>query len=174
MKKFALSLLVAMNMISYTAVADEQFVGANKFYDLIQVYKAACKDSECVKPYREMPIYANGVRSAFLSKQQFKKLEKIAIKQAYIWADTVLEGDFHADGETVLESVTAIFQATKLIAYKIDYSEHAWYVGECDWDGSDNETLADCPEGKIHESSYVAPDFKTFIRNDDDIADFYN
>ncbi|UXR65488.1 hypothetical protein EZJ49_04375 [Bdellovibrio bacteriovorus] len=174
MKKFVLSLLAATSLISLNAFADKQFVGADKFYDLIQEYKEVCGVAECVKPYREMSIYQDGVRSIFLSEVQFKKLNQIAHKQSYIWMDTVLQGDLHSDGQTVLEEVVAIFRSNTLVAYKIDYSEKAWYVGACKWDGENESTLRGCPEGKIHESSFVSPDFKTFIRNTDDIAKFYN
>ena len=169
-----MGLMLAVNLISLNALADKQFVGAGKFYDLIADYKTVCKSAECTKPYREMIVYTNNVRDSFLTKFQFAKLERIAAKQSYIWIDTVLAGDFHADGNTVLEEVVAIFRSNTLVAYKIDYSERAWYVGACNWDGETDESLANCPEGKIHESSFVSPDFKTYIRNDDDIADFYN
>lgn len=174
MKKLMMGLMLAVNLISFNALADKQFVGADKFYDLIADYKTVCKSKECNKPYREVAVYTNNVRDAFLSKFQFTKLELIADKQAYIWMDTVLQGDFHADGKTVLEEVVAIFKGTSLVAYKIDYSQLAWYIGACGWDGESMSGLENCPVGKIHESSYVSPDFKTYIRNDDDIASFYN
>lgn len=174
MKKLMLSLLVAANLISINAFADKQFVGANKFYDLIADYKTVCKPNECIKPYREVVIYDEHIRDLFLSKYELMKLQRIAGKQAYIWIDTVLQGDFHADGKTVLEEVIAIFKGSSLVAYKIDYSENAWYIGACNWDRESDAGLASCPAGKIHESSYVSPDFKTYIRNDDDIAAFYN
>lgn len=169
-----LGLLVATSLISLNASADKQFVGADKFYDLIAEYKNVCGASECAKPFREMTIYIDGARSIFLSESQFKKLSQVAQKQSFIWMDTVLQGDFHSDGKTVLEEVVAIFKSNTLVAYKIDYSEKAWYVGVCKWDGQNASTLVGCPEGKIHESSFVSPDFKTFIRNTDDIAKFYN
>ncbi|WP_347358657.1 hypothetical protein [Bdellovibrio sp.] len=174
MKKFMLGLLVATSLISLNASADKHFVGADKFYDLIADYKGACVRSECTKPYREIPIYVDGVRTVLMSDYEVKKLQQISQKQSYIWMDTVLQGDFHSDGQTVLEEVVAIFKATNLVAYRIDYSEKAWYVGACKWDGVNVSTLTGCPEGKIHESSFVSPDFKTFIRNTDDIAKFYN
>ncbi len=174
MKKLMMGLMLAVNLISLNALADKQFVGAGKFYDLIADYKTVCKSAECTKPYREMIVYTNGVRDSFLTKFQFSKLERISDKQAFIWIDTVLQGDFHADGKTVLEEVVAIFKGTSLVAYKVDYSQLAWYVGACGWDGESFSGLEKCPMGKIHESSFVSPDFKTYIRNDDDIADFYN
>lgn len=174
MKKLLMGLFVAANLISLNALADRQFVGSGKFYDMIQTYKANCTKTECNKPFRELSIFKDGVRSAFISRGDVNRLEKIAAKQAYIWMDTILAGDYHADGYTVLEEVIAIFKGSKIVAYKIDYSERAWYVGLCDWNPDDETSLMYCPEGKIHESSYVAPDLKTYIRNDDDIADFYN
>nr|BFD65349.1 hypothetical protein HAGR004_03710 [Bdellovibrio sp. HAGR004] len=174
MKKFMLGLLVAANLISLNASADKQFVGADKFYDLIADYKSACVQSECAKPYREIPIYFDGARTVLISDYEVRKLQQISQKQSFIWMDTVLQGDFHSDGKTVLEEVVAIFKSSTLVAYKIDYSEKAWYIGTCKWDGVNASTLAGCPEGKIHESSFVSPDFKTFVRNTDDIAKFYN
>ncbi|AFX99981.1 hypothetical protein [Bdellovibrio bacteriovorus] len=173
MKKLMTGLLLAVNLISFNAFADKQFVGANKFYDLIEDYKTVCKSAECAKPYRERIIYTNGVRDSFLTKFQFERLERISDKQAFIWMDTVLQGDYHADGKTVLEEVVAIFKGSVVVAYKVDYSQMAWYVGACGWNGETLAGLENCPMGKIHESSYVSPDFKTYIRNDDDIASFY-
>lgn len=173
MKKILLALFATANLLSLNAFADKHFVGYTKFYELIQDYKNICKP-DCVKPYRETVIYTDNHRSGLLSRSDLTKLRKIASKQAYIWMDTILEGEFHADGHTELDEVIAIFYSNEIHAYKITYSERAWFIGECEFDGQTPATLQNCAEGRIRESSYVSPDLKTFIRNDDDIADFYN
>lgn len=167
---FALTLAA----ISFNASADQHFVGARQFADTVEKYQAACAQG-CQKPFREAMLYTNGkITSAFLENGKLQTLQKIATKQAYIWADTILEGDYHADGETVLEEVTGIFRRSSLVGYKITYSERAWDTSSCDFDGEDLSTLAKCTEGTIRETSFVSPDFKTFIRNHDEIADFFN
>ncbi len=169
-----MGLLVAANLISLNALADRQFVGSDKFYDLIQDYKMNCKEAQCKKPYREALVFHEGVRSTLLRRGDLNHLKKIAAKQAYIWMDTILAGDYYADGNTTLENVIAIFKGSTIVAYKIEYSELAWYVRQCGWVEDDETSLMGCPEGRIRESSYVAPDMKNYVRCEDEIAEFYN
>ncbi len=166
-----LGLLLALTF-SFNAQADDHFVGAGKFYDLIEGYKVACAE-KCTKPFYETVVYRNGKRSALLSHRDLLALQKVAVAQSNIWIDTILEGDFYSEGNTQIDNVVAIFYSSTLVAYKITYSERAWYLGDCEYDGVHEGSLAGCQEGVIRESTFVAPDFKTFVRNSDEIADFH-
>ncbi|WII72097.1 hypothetical protein QJS83_16670 [Bdellovibrio sp. 22V] len=160
--------------ISLQAQADEYFVGARKFMEMMDNYKANCAD-ECSKPFREAVLFTDGKKQhLLLSQRDLKILQKIAVEQASIWVDTILEGDYISDGNTELTEVIGIFYSNDLIGYKIHYTEKAWYIGECDFDGESDASLSGCAEGVIQETSFVSADFKTYIRNDDEIADFYN
>ncbi|WP_413943822.1 hypothetical protein [Bdellovibrio sp. HCB-162] len=174
MFKKILIFALAVTALSLNAQADQHFVGARQFADMIEKYKEACAQT-CQKPFREAVLYKNGKNySAFLSNGEMIALQKIAFRQSYIWADTILEGDFYADGNTVLTEVIGIFRGSNLVGYKIAYAERAWETSACDFDGEDMSTLDSCTEGVIRETSYVSKDLKTFIRNHDDIAEFYN
>ncbi len=168
---------ILFSLIAFVALqarADQYFVGSRQFAEEIQKYQEACEQG-CQKPYREALFYTNGkITSAFLSNGELKALQKIAVEQAGIWADTILEGDYYAEGNTELEEVTGIFYKSRLVAYKIQYAERAWETSSCDFDGEDVTALEGCPEGIIRETSFVSPDLKTFIRNHDDLANFYN
>ncbi|WP_374077039.1 hypothetical protein [Bdellovibrio bacteriovorus] len=169
-----LAFALTLAAFSFNANADQHFVGARQFADMIEKYQEVCAQG-CKRPFREAVLYTNGkVTSAFLENGELQALQKIATKQAYIWADTILEGDYHADGETVLEEVIGIFRGSSLVGYKITYAERAWDTSSCDFDAEDLSTLANCTEGTIRETSFVSTDFKTFIRNHDEIADFFN
>lgn len=172
-KFFALSLL--FTFVSLSAHADHRFVGSRKFAALIEKYQAACTTSPCQKPFREALLYKDGTDVAsMLSASELATLKKVAFEQAQIWADTILEGDYVADGETRLMEVIGIFRSNELVAYKIRYAERAWDISTCDYDYENPETLQQCTEGFIRETSFVSPDFKNYVRNHDDIANFYN
>lgn len=164
--------LIAVFM-SFQAQADKHYVGAERFETEVLDYLYAC-DEACKKDYREELFYFDGRKvSAFLQNGVFKKLNKIAQKQAYIWMDTVLARDYHTSGVTKLEQVHGLFYRTRLVGYKITYSEEAWDISACRYDEDDAlSSLEECAPGVIRESSFVAPDLKTYFRNYNEMADF--
>ncbi|WP_373998726.1 hypothetical protein [Bdellovibrio bacteriovorus] len=173
MKKFLGFLVIAT--LSLTAQADEYFVGGRDFYDTMEQYNQAC-DDVCEKPFFHTIVYSNGKSSGLLTKYDLDRLNKIMIHQSNIWADTILEGDYQSEGDTRLDEVVAIFKSSNLIGYKITYSEKAWDTASCDFDYEDEseDKYQDCTEGRIVESSFVSKDFKTYFRDDNAMAEFFD
>lgn len=170
--RFLLTLFVlSIINISY---ADNRSPDSRKFTQLIEDYQSACLSSPCQEPFHTKVLYKkrNDV-PALLTRPQIRFLNRIAVKQAFNWADTILEGDYISDGNTTLEKVIGIYKYQRLVAYKISYTEVGWDVSNCDYDFKNSESLKNCPVGVIRESSFVSLDLENFVRNHDDIADFY-
>ena len=129
-----------------------------------------CSGGECSGPYLLEHIYDHnqGASGSALAK----KLKAVAQEQAHIWADTILEGDYVADGKTRLDKAVAIYKYDKLLAYFITYSERAWDTSTCLYDALDDATLARCKRGRIVESVYLSPDFSDYYFADENYARF--
>lgn len=169
--KITTSTLLAAFLVS-TAWADEAGPNSNKFYEDTAAYEYACEnENACVSPYRNEVVYNHSRQINKLADSTKDALNEISFSQAQIWGDTILEGDYAADGNTRLDSVLAYFKGDRLIGYKIRYSEKAWYTGECDYDGQE-ESLVSCAKGRISEGSFVAADLQTFYTNENEQADF--
>jgi hypothetical protein len=102
-----------------------------------------------------------------------KQVEDAATEQAQVWGDTILEGDYAAEGNTRLDEVIAIYKQNTLQGYKFTYSEKAWMTSDCDFDGQSQESLNACLQGRIVESSYASPDFSILERDPDHLAEFH-
>ena len=165
--------IVALSFgLTTSAFADNSGENSKAFEDRIVSYQKYCEGG-CKNPFSEKAAFefAEADQSK-LAKVTRDTLEKVAFDQAQIWGDTILEGDYVAEGKTQLDRVFAIYENGQFLGYKIRYSEQAWYVGECDYNQDDRSTLKDCTEGRIHESSFVSPDFSTYFRDESDLADF--
>ncbi|MES2856825.1 MAG: hypothetical protein V4692_13215 [Bdellovibrionota bacterium] len=101
-----------------------------------------------------------------------QKLKAIADSQANIWADTILEGDYEADNEISLDLVESIYNRGERVAFRITYSAKSWETSSCNYDYENKETLAECAEGRISESTYVSPDLQTWTRDENAYAEF--
>ena len=99
-------------------------------------------------------------------------MQEIAFEQAQIWADTILEGDYVADGKTRIDRIFRLYKNNQFLAYMLTYSEKAWDTGTCAYDGLHVSTLQGCTEGRIVETSFVSPDFKEFFYNEKTYAKF--
>ena len=108
--------------------------------------------------------------SSQVSNDQLSVFTLGAKRQANIWADTILEGDYEAAGNTEVDVVEAVLQNNEVVAYHITYSEKAWYTGNCDQE----KDLNACSEGRIVESSYVSPAATTWIEDSSLRAKFIN
>lgn len=149
------------------------------FYGVIEQHRINCagvagEESTCSGSWKHQDLFDTSKELKKISTSLVEKLQKIAFDQAQIWGDTILEGDYVASGETILDQVFAIYQDGNLKAYYIKYHEKAWYVGDCDYDyeTQDPNSLAQCTEGRIREGTYVSPDLKTVITDDENYADF--
>lgn len=159
-------------LISTIAWADQMGPEGDKFYEETAHYVHACKNPNgCQTPYRNEVIYNHRKEINRLTPESKEALKKISTEQAQIWGDTILEGDYVADGQTRLDNVFALLKNDQLVGYKILYSEKAWYIGDCEYDGRD-ESLETCAKGRIVESTFVSPDMQTFFSDEENQADF--
>lgn len=126
--------------------------------------EVAFKSSGCIKI--NDGICQNGHKVQTYSGQQFqqlpvaiqKALHEIAYQQAQIWGDTILEGDFFANGEVQIQKVKILSHQNKIVGFQLTYFEKAWYTGDCTFNSNRLETLNACRPGRIYESSYVTHD----------------
>ena len=114
---------------------------------------------------------ANHINS--LRNEQVAKLQHVANEQAQIWGDTILEGDYQADGQTLLDHVEELKIDGDLVAFKITYSERSWDTSICTYPGNrDGSALDQCQEGRIVESSFISPDLSNWTRDPKSFASF--
>lgn len=144
---------------------------------VIQEHRQNCSGIEgekslCSSSWNHQDLYLQKGEFSRLSKTMIEKFQDISLDQAQIWGDTILEGDYVGSGDTVLEKVFAIYQGGVLKAYHITYVEKGWYIGDCDYDENNPQTLNQCAAGVIRESAYVSADLKTVITDDEHFADF--
>lgn len=163
--------LFASLLIGATSFADEMGPNGDKFYEEAARFENACSQVECAAPYSRKVVYTQASHSPATTPEKTKRLKEIAFDQAQIWGDTILEGDYHSAGRTRLDEVVAYYKYNAVVGYKIKYSEKAWYVGSCDFDGS-QESLKGCDEGRIVEGSYVSADTLTYFSDEEKYASF--
>ncbi|RZA13787.1 MAG: hypothetical protein EOP10_29200 [Proteobacteria bacterium] len=161
-------------------------VAASVFVTLFSLVSLAAHADQAGPDYRDLSTRlqkrTSGLRSEILyvhanpqtklDNDHLQAFAGVAKEQAKIWADTILEGDYSAAGDTRLDQVEAVFEqasgAEQLIAYRIIYSEKAWYTADCDpRRGKDL-----CEEGRIEEASFVSPTTESWMRDDSAYADF--
>ncbi|MFZ4404052.1 MAG: hypothetical protein ACOYOK_08125 [Pseudobdellovibrionaceae bacterium] len=122
-------------------------------YLLLPLFLFSAAHAECV---------VNESNSKNIDKQVVLQLKSIAIDQAQIWGDTILEGDYETSGKLHLDKIEAIYEGEKIIAYRIQYSEKAWDVSRCNYNPADPNTLQACLQGRIVEVTYVDAAFDSF------------
>jgi hypothetical protein len=130
----------------------------------------ACRDSFCFKPYKIKTIY-RGHKGAS-NRELLSQLGLIAESQAQVWGDSILEGDYAAKGDTVLDEIKLLYVNAKAFGYLITYSETAWQIGDCNYDGIHDSTLKDCLPGRIIESSYVSMDLAQYYYDEKTMVHF--
>jgi hypothetical protein len=168
--KAVLATLILAILTVTQAHADEHGTDARAFMDRLRDFKQTCTAEICELPNEVKLIYS--VEKALKNVDPtISSLTKIAWEQAQVWADTILEGDFHAAGDTRLDAVYTLYKDGEFLGYRITYSEKAWNTSECTYNGTPN-SLASCPEGRIIESSYVSPTLKTFVADENQFAVF--
>lgn len=159
-------------LFSGNALADAKGPGGDAFYELIITYRQSC-EQDCRAPFKGEAVFdASQTEHSPLPVATQEHLKAVAFNQAQIWGDTILEGDYVSAGETQLDRVLVLYKNDEVIGYKITYSEQAWFTGECEYDANDESTLNKCTPGRIRESSFVSPDFRTYFRDEDHFADF--
>lgn len=98
------------------------------------------------------------------------ELEAIALDQAQVWGDTILEGDFVAEEAVSLDKVQKVMHNGEFLGYRITYSSKAWDTSGCRAEHAGLDP--DCIEGRIVESSFVSPDLFYWFRDDTAFAEF--
>jgi hypothetical protein len=150
------------------------------YRDFSRKIRSSREQCESLKGYRSAdcdlpgfvtrPLYDLDTGESRLSTGFLERLRQIAVKQTHIWPDTILEGDFEAAGDTRIDKVEAIHDGELLVAYRIHYSETAWYTGDCD--PEKDPTLRSCRQGRISEASFVSPMLTSWMRDDFAYAKF--
>ncbi len=159
-------LLLSVNILATNLQASEVVKGNLNFYSEMAQLAKFCEQKSCDKPYEKELI-----ENQKIDKNLKKTFEMIAHKQAQVWGDTILEGDFVAEGKTRLDKVYKLYKNNEIRAYQIVYSEKAWNVSDCSYDGN-AATLLGCVTGRIVESSYVSLDFKEYFYDENTAAVF--
>jgi hypothetical protein len=156
-----ISILIGLFMQVSHAEASMGPGPTKNFVNEVDLLNQNCQGLKCKNPYTIVVLYRRSARADFggLDMKSKYVLMRVAYEQAQIWGDTILEGDFVADGKTRLDEVQALYKNKTLIGYKITYSERAWFTADCSYDGIHKETLRGCTEGRILEASYVSTDF---------------
>lgn len=160
MKTKFISLLVTTICLAKPVFAEQQ----KSFQDVAVQFSVACVKDDCNKPFTKTVVDPDSKMKSYFSI--------IAKKQAQVWGDTILEGDYVAAGDTRLDEVRALKIKGSLVGYLITYSETAWNISDCAYDGLHPESLNDCLQGRIIESSYVSPDLREYFYDDTTSAVF--
>lgn len=174
---FSVLVIGAYLTLSQSANAKTIFSNDQQFYNFIQKFKAVCdadninNEQICKNGFSTKILFnqSSGINNLDIANKN--QLSKIATSEASKWADTILEGDYMAFGDTQLSTVIGIYKNNQLIAYRITYQEDAIRTDECE---NEKESLTTCTQGIIVESGFVSADFTQNNRDDDNIAEFYN
>lgn len=158
-------------LISSSTFADQMGPNGDKFYEEAAHFENACQQDPCKAPYSKQVVYDQRSKFSKISAETRDALKKVAVDQAQVWGDTILEGDYYSSGRTRLDQVIGFYKDNQLVGYKIQYSEKAWYTGNCDFNGK-RESLKNCQEGRIVEGSYVSPDTQTYFSDEERYAEF--
>jgi hypothetical protein len=150
MKTLLLSLTILLGSQAFATSASENLKS------IAQEIRRHCDDRMCRSGYEYRLVYNFGTDGA-LPAPIVRTLESIAKNQAQIWGDTILEGDYQSKGDTRLDQIKVVRRGNRVLAYRIVYSETA----------RDPRGL-----GRIVEASWVHPDFRTSVTDDDQPATF--
>ncbi len=143
--------------LSVTATAEESHPD-QKLKTLISQVKTAWSGDVCSRGFSlerafEVPVLNR------LQPDVFSALHEKAFDLAQIWGDTILEGDYAADGKTQLEKVDILRLNDEIVAYRIQYSEGGW-------------DLAQGLEGRIRESAWTLPNLEASDSEDHQLVVF--
>jgi hypothetical protein len=166
MKMICASLLMFISL-NAQAMTEKQFT--DKLYAAIEAKQTVVEDMDLKT----------------LKAKQLANLYKAANELSGIWGDTILEGDFALDPKGEIEIVWLEKVSNThgdLLAYNFTYRHRAYSTSECeiDWDAIENNTESyedqlvskECGHGYIVGKAYISPDFKHFMRDEDNIEDY--
>jgi hypothetical protein len=146
---------------------------ASKFdwYDMVEILERTLEGHDCIgsqncpEGWSSKVLVDYNVRD--ISADLLTGLMIRAEDEASTWMDTILEGDYDADGETSIDQVVELKQKSQIVAYFVTYSQKAWDLGSCDpypeewtdewYDLPYEVRYKECHEGRIQESIWVTP-----------------
>lgn len=133
-------------------------------------FQAHCNTQYCDAGYGQKVVFdIKTPEKVALDLKTKAALEARVYEQAQVWGDTILEGDYVADGETKIARVEALYRGEYLAGYRVVYFEKAWWVGECD---HDVKNLAQCLPGYIEEAAFITNDLKVITVDEAETALF--
>jgi hypothetical protein len=165
MKRLVFFLTLAASSFGFAARHNRAYEVARLFYEA--KCDQRCQSGVTIDYYRSKDFLR-------LPNQVYRGLLKLAFDQAQIWGDTILEGDFVADGKTELDEVLVLKRDGRVLGYGIVYSEKAWYVGQCTYVYRNPASLAGCGMGRIAERSFVTSDLAEVEVDENGFADFHS
>lgn len=169
---FKLAIIALLGFIA-PAISSADSMGPNgdKFYEEAAHYENSCHRNTCTAPYSHKVVYNQRTRYDKLDQRIKVILRQVAIQQATLWGDSLLNEGFYSIKRTRLDHVLAFYKNDTLIGYKIRYSEKAWDVRDCGFNGR-RDSLVSCPQGRIVEGSYVSADALTYFSDEERYAEF--
>lgn len=157
---------ISIHIIALVAVVTVRSMAGPTLSD----FETSIRESSRTGEMKSRVLYLHDKGNSPLAGETLEALQEIAQLQASNWGDTILEGDFDSEGSTRLDRVEGLYEGRHLFAFRITYSERAWYLGDC---FADMKTAPEkCPEGRITESAFVAPTLKEWVRDDRAFAKF--
>lgn len=170
MKTKFISLVLSV-LVSGSGSVSLANAGLSKSFEALAAeFSSNCLKDDCERPLSKTMVYPWG--NQILNENIRYALNIIAKKQAQIWGDTILEGDYVADGNTHLDEIRLLQVDGKTAGYLITYSEKAWNISDCLYDGLHPQSLSGCVTGRIVESSYVSLDYRNYFYDDTTSASF--
>lgn len=168
-RNFAIVLFLALGSFQSMATKPVLETTTSEEITLTEVQK------NCAYDVCKTPFFTQALQSRKSGGKLFYQLQKIAEEQVNVWGDTILEGDYVADGEVRLTKISAIYKNSELVAYRITYNQNAWDTSTCNYDGNRHqETLVGCAAGKITESTYVSASLNYYEIDENQFAEFEN
>jgi hypothetical protein len=168
-RNFAIVLFLAVG--SFHSMAAKPILESTTSDELLLTEVQKNCEFEICKP----PFSNQILQSSKTARKLFYQLQKIAEEQVNVWGDTILEGDYIADGEVRLTKISAVYQDSELVAYRITYNQNAWDTSTCNYDGNHHqETIVGCAQGIITESTYVSSSLNYYEVDENQFAEFEN
>lgn len=123
---------------------------------------------ERVRSAKDLTLTVLDANATQLSFHDRQRLAEIADEQAQAWADTILEGDYLAETKLEVERIEAAVSGTEFVGYRVTYSSQAYETSDCDA----QKDISSCTPGKIVESTLVAPELDSWLRDSNGYAEF--
>lgn len=105
------------------------------------------------------------------NRTAIRALRANALREATVWYDTILEGDYNLTGEVQVTNITALLIDGMVFAYTAHVRADAINYSSCEYDYETETYGDDCTVGHIYQNMTFDHQGK-FIENGDEYADF--